>query len=66
MPNYPDHPDNQDIVYLTADDLIQSGLDGEIIELERSAERIALTADAGELLNELSEHQRERHTGAWD
>lgn len=65
MPNYTDHPQNQHIVFLTADDLIQAGLKGEPIQLEKQVSEVRLTKDAGELLNELTEYQKDKHTGKW-
>jgi len=62
MPNYPGK-DNS-IVFLTADDLVE--LMTSPIDLERPVSDIRLTEDSGKLLGELTEHQKDKHTGKWD
>lgn len=66
MVNYSSDPGHEGIAYLTADDLVQAGLEGESLELNRVVREIRLTADAGEMLGELDSYMIEEHTGVWD
>lgn len=71
MVNYTDQSSGKIIAYLTADDLIDaSGVTpdqhGEPIHLEYPVDEIRLTKDAGEMLDELSPRQIDRHLGQWE